>query len=56
MTCWFFKRWLVLGMLFFVTVQVPMSPAEDYRLTDHSEWPECGRAGVPTWWPAWLAS
>lgn len=44
---------VVIGMLFLVTVEVPKS---DYRFTDHSEYPECGPGGVPTWWPAWLPS
>jgi hypothetical protein len=47
---------VVAGVLFVVTVEVPSSPPEDYRYSDRSEWPECGPAGVPAWWPAWLPS
>jgi hypothetical protein len=47
---------VVAAVLVLVTVMVPDSPPEDYRNLDLSEYPECGPAGVPTWWPAWLPS
>lgn len=37
-----------------VSSMVPDSPPQDYRDVDHSEFPDCGPGGVPTWWPTWL--
>ena len=47
----------VAAVFFMVTVVVPDPAFADYSgVGRRADYPECGPAGVPTWWPAWLPS